>query len=75
MTQKDKGYYMAIPDWLKEVKDDKIFGAIGALLFDWGYNETQDVEGLHTKLTTTFELSDEQADKAIELLKTNKVLQ
>lgn len=67
-------FYLGVPAWLKAEKDDDVYAAIMTLLTEWETEKPKSVSGLATEFKEVFKLSDEQTQKAIQLLTDNGIL-
>lgn len=74
MTQNKGQFYVGVPEWLKQVKDDSIYAAILTMLTEWETEKPKSVSGLATEFKEVFKLSDEQTEQAIKLLTDNGIL-
>lgn len=75
-NKEDKHIYVGVPEWLKDVKDDDVAGAIMALLFDWNMSGQEKISNLREYVKDSFDdLSDEQVEEVAKLLIEHKVVE
>lgn len=72
----EKQIAFATPDWVKELKDDDIAGAIVGLLFSWAWNgETKEISNLTEYIASKYDdMSDAQITEIANLLIEHKVV-
>lgn len=74
--KQDKQIWVEAPDWLKNIKDDDVAGAVFALMFNWQIDGGEKIDNLREYIKNTFDdLSDEQVEEVATLLIEHKVVE
>lgn len=72
----EKQIALAIPDWVKGLKDDDISGAIVGLLFSWAWDgEAKEIPNLREYIASKYDdMTDTQIEEIANLLVEHKVV-
>ncbi|MBR3233530.1 hypothetical protein IKG12_01540 [Candidatus Saccharibacteria bacterium] len=56
MKDKKNAFAFAIPDWVKDVKSDEVYGAIVGLLFGWAWDgKEEEIPNLKKYVADSFD--------------------
>jgi len=73
---KDKKVVLTTPDWVRDIKDDNIAGAIVGLLFGWAWDgKTKEIPNLREYVASKYDdMSDDEVTEICDLLIEHKVV-
>lgn len=74
--KEDKQIWVEAPEWLKDIEDDDVAGAVFALMFGWQLEGGDKIDNLREYVKENFDdLSDEQVEEVAKLLIEHKVVE